>query len=155
GGLCRPMKQPFIIALLMALPTAGAILAAAQSGPAIESVAGRGKPGYGGDGGPAVKALLNQPFHCDLQGNAALFIDEAANHCVRKVDLQTGVITTVAGNGMKGYSGDGGKATAATMNEPYAVVVTDRGDLYIVDRLNAVVRRVDGATGTITTVAGT
>lgn len=69
--------------------------------------------------------------------------------------LAAGTIDTVAGTGQAGYSGDGGPATKATLNEPYAVAVSDAGDLYIVDRLNAVIRRVDGATGVITTVAGT
>src|ERR1019366_9106577 len=76
------------------------------------------------------------------------------NHCIRKVDLKTGVIATVAGTGKKGYSGDGGPAMLATFNEPYAVTVTKTNDLYIVDRLNAVVRKVDGSTGVIATVAG-
>jgi sugar lactone lactonase YvrE len=74
---------------------------------------------------------------------------------VRKVDLKSGTIRTVAGCGRKGYSGDGGPATKATFNEPYAVVVAPGGDLYIVDRLNAVVRCVDGKTGAVRTVAGT
>lgn len=120
----------------------------------IDTVAGTGTKGYAGDGGPAAKALLNEPFHCDLDGKGGLYVAEAFNHCVRKVDLKTGVITTVAGTGAKGYAGDGGPATKATFNEPYAVVVSPDGDLYIADRLNACVRKVDGKTGTITTVAG-
>src|SRR5262249_24328586 len=79
---------------------------------------------------------------------------DAFNHCIRKIDAATGVITTVAGCGKKGYAGDGGPAVKATMNEPYAVAVTDDGDLYVVDRLNAVIRRVDGRTGLISTVLG-
>jgi hypothetical protein len=101
------------------------------------------------------KARLNQPFHCDLDGKGSLYIAEANNHCIRKVDLKTGIITTVAGTGKKGYSGDGGPATRATFNEPYAVVVSPEDDLYVVDRLNARVRKVDGKTGVISTVAGT
>jgi streptogramin lyase len=121
----------------------------------IETVAGTGTKGYGGDGGPATKAVLDQPFHCELDGKGHLYVAEAGNHCVRKVDLKTGVITTVAGSGEKGYSGDGGPATQATLNEPCATAVTSDGDLYIADRLNAVVRKVDAKTGNITTVAGT
>jgi streptogramin lyase len=120
----------------------------------IDTVAGTGQPGYAGDGGPATAARLNQPFHCALH-KGSLYVADAFNHCVRKIDLGTGVITTVAGCGRKGYSGDGGPATKATLNEPYAVAVSDAGDLYVVDRLNAAVRRVYGATGVITTVAGT
>lgn len=120
----------------------------------IETVAGTGQAGYSGDGGKATQAQLNQPFHCELDGKGNLYVAEAFNHCIRKVDLRTGVITTVAGNGQRGYSGDGGKATQATMNEPYAVVRDAQDNLYIVDRLNAVVRKVDGKTGVITTIAG-
>jgi streptogramin lyase len=121
----------------------------------IETVAGSGQPGYSGDGGPASLARLNQPFHCDFDEAGDLYIAEAGNHCVRKVNLKTGVVTTVAGSGAKGYDGDGGPATRARMNEPYAVVADRNGDLYIVDRLNAVVRKVDGKTQIITSVAGT
>ncbi len=120
----------------------------------IDTIAGTGQAGHAGDSGPAVKALLNQPFHCDVDHKGHLYIAEAMNHCIRKVDLKTGKITTVAGCGKKGYSGDGGPATQATMNEPYAVVVDDKDNLYIVDRLNAVVRKVDAASGIMTTIAG-
>jgi streptogramin lyase len=122
---------------------------------AIETIAGSGKPGHGGDGGPALRATLDQPFHVDFDRQGNLFIAEAGSHCIRKVDSKTGVISTVAGTTKKGYTGDGGPAVQATFNEPYAVVVTDAGDLYIADRLNAVIRKVGGKTDTITTVAGT
>jgi streptogramin lyase len=128
-------------------------LAVVASAGTIDSVAGTGEKGYSGDGAAATRAQLNQPFHVDL-GKGALYIAEAFNHCVRKVDLKTGTITTVAGTGEKGFSGDGGAATKATFNEPYAVVVSSEGDLYIVDRLNARVRKVDGKSGIVTTVAG-
>jgi streptogramin lyase len=121
----------------------------------ITTFAGTGQKGYAGDGGLAVKTRLNQPFHCEVDGREHVYIAEAENHCVRKVDLKSGVITTVAGCGKKGYTGDGGPATRATFNEPYAVVVDGDDNLYIVDRLNAVVRKVDGKSGVITTVAGT
>ena len=121
----------------------------------ITTIAGTGEPGYSGDGGPATQALLREPFMCafDRQGN--LYVAEAPNHCVRRIDKDTGVITTVAGTGSVGYSGDGGPATQATFNEPYSLEIDGNGDIYIVDRLNAVVRKVDAATGVITTVAGT
>jgi NHL repeat len=121
----------------------------------IQTVAGTGEKGYAGDGGPAIRALLSEPFMgaFDAQGN--LYVAEATNHCVRRIDKVTGVITTVAGSGMVGYSGDGGPATRATLNQPYALQVDANGDIYIVDRLNAVIRKVEAATGIITTVAGT
>ena len=121
----------------------------------FETVVGAGKKGYAGDGGPAKEALLNQPFHVELDGRRHLYVAEAENHCIRKVDLKSGTITTVAGNGKKGYSGDGGPATSATFHEPYAVAVDAKDNLYIVDRLNTVIRRVDGTTGIVTTIAGT
>src|SRR5262245_30792598 len=130
------------------------LLAVLAAGPTIDTVAGSGTSGFTGDGGPAAKATLDQPFHCELDG-ATLFIAEAFNHCIRKVDLKTGTISTVAGTGKKGYTGDGGPAAKATFNEPYAVVFDPAdGSLYVADRLNAVVRKIDRA-GTISTVAGT
>jgi NHL repeat len=141
------MRAAFLLPLLALL---------FPSGPAtIDTVAGNGKAGYSGDGGPVTRAQLNQPFHCDLDPAGNLLIAEAGNHCVRKVDARTGTISTVAGTGKKGYTGDRGPATKATFNEPYAVVADAGGSLFIVDRLNAVIRKVDGGTGVVTTVAGT
>lgn len=121
----------------------------------ITTTAGIGDAGYDGDGGPAGSARLNEPFMCafDRQGN--LYVAEAMNHCVRRIDGRSGVIITVAGMGELGYGGDGGPATQATLNQPYALDIADNGDLYIVDRLNAVIRKVDAASGMISTVAGT
>src|SRR4051794_39096641 len=103
---------------------ASAILLGAASAGVIDTAAGTGKPGHAGDGGKATAALLDQPFHCDLDGKGHLYVAEANSHCVRKIDLKTGTLSTVAGTGAKGYSGDGGPATKATFNEPYAVVVS-------------------------------
>jgi sugar lactone lactonase YvrE len=121
----------------------------------IQTIAGTGEKGYAGDGGPARSALLNEPFMCafDAQGN--LYVAEAINHCVRRIDYRTGVISTVAGIGTPGYAGNGGPATRATLNQPYSLQIDSRGDIYIVDRLNAVIRKVEATTGRITTVAGT
>lgn len=123
--------------------------------PTLDVIAGDGQAGYSGDGGKATAAHLDQPFHCELDGKGTLYIAEAGNHCIRKLDLKTGIITTIAGTGKKGYTGDGGPATKATFNEPYAVVIDAENNLYIADRLNAVIRKVDGKTGIITTIAGT
>ncbi len=121
----------------------------------IYSVVGTGERGYTGDGGAATAATLSEPFMCvfDAQGN--LYEAEAMNHCVRRVDAATGVITTVAGTGEEGYSGDGGPATEAAMNQPYSLDIDPAGNLYIVDRLNAVIRKVDARTGVMSTIAGT
>lgn len=121
---------------------------------AIRAFAGTGAPGYSGDGGPATAATLNMPFHCSQDRHGHLYIADTFNHCIRKVDARSGIITTVAGNGQKGYSGDRGPATAATMNEPYGVLPDRDGHLFIVDRLNAAIRRVDAKSGVITTYAG-
>lgn len=122
----------------------------------IHTFAGTGKPGYSGDGGPAAKAELNNPFFCAFDSRGNLFVAEQDNHCVRKVEARTGRITTVAGTGGRaGFEGDGGPAARALLNGPVAVAVdAGNGDLYIVDRLNRRVRKVDGRTGIISTVAG-
>ena len=130
------------------------ILTTAAATSTLTTAAGTGMQGYSGDGGPAVAAKLDQPFHCSKDRKGHLYIADTFNHCIRKIDARTGVITTVAGTGRKGYSGDGGPATQATLNEPYGVLPDRDGHLFIVDRLNAVIRRVDAETGVITTYAG-
>ncbi len=123
--------------------------------PTISSPVGIGKKGFAGDGGPAAQAELNQPFDVTFDAHGHLYFSDTFNHRVRKVDAKTGIITTVAGNGQKGFAGDGGKATEASLNEPYGVKVDSEGNLYIVDRLNYCIRKVDAKTGVIATVAGT
>ena len=123
--------------------------------PTISTFAGTGTGGYTGNGGPASAADMREPFMCAFDSAGNLFVCEATNHVVRRIDASTGVITTVAGTGEMGYSGDGGPATEATMYEPYSLAIDSAGNIYIVDRLNAVVRSVDAATLVITTVAGT
>jgi sugar lactone lactonase YvrE len=118
----------------------------------ISTVAGNGVPGYSGDGGPATSAALFQPFTVVVDGSGNLFIADSFNHRIRKVD-PSGVITTVAGNGTAGYSGDGGPATAASLNYPYSVALDAAGDLFIADYFNDRVRKVNPS-GMISTVAG-
>jgi streptogramin lyase len=120
----------------------------------ITTAVGTGQKGFAGDGGPATAALLNGPFDVAFDAAGNLFFSDTFNHRVRRVDAASGVITTVAGSGEAGYSGDGGPATAARLNEPYGIVIGRTGNLYVADRLNAAVRRVDAA-GTIATLAGT
>jgi streptogramin lyase len=128
---------------------------AAKPDTTMRTVAGTGSAGYTGDGGPATEAQLHDPSHVSFGPRGEMYVAETLNHCIRRIDPKTGIITTVAGCGRKGYSGDGGPATAAAMNEPYGVVADRHGNLYIVDRLNAVVRRVDAKSGIITTLGGT
>ena len=121
----------------------------------ISTAVGTGERGYSGDGGPAAAALLSEPFMCAFDATGNLYVAEAMNHCIRRVDRDTGVIVTIAGTGAEGYSGDGGPATGATLNQPYSLQVDAKGDVYVVDRLNYVIRRIDATTGIISTVAGT
>ncbi len=121
----------------------------------ITTAVGTGEKGFAGDGGPATAALLNGPFDVVFDGAGNLFFSDTFNNRIRRVDARTGIITTVAGNGDKGYSGDGGPAAQAALAEPYGVVVDRAGNLYVADRLNRRVRRIDAASGTITTLAGT
>jgi streptogramin lyase len=119
----------------------------------IRTVVGTGQRGYSGDGGPASHAQVNNPYGIAIGPDDALYICDTDNHAVRRVS-RDGTISTVAGNGKRGYSGDGQKATAASLNEPYEVRVDRQGSLYIVERMNHVVRLVDSRTGLIRTVAG-
>jgi sugar lactone lactonase YvrE len=110
---------------------------------------------FSGDGGPADHALLNFPTAVAVDRAGHLYIADTLNHRVRRVDAVTGVITTVVGLGQPRYSGDGGLAVEAGLNEPAALAVSDGGILYIADQSNNRVRAVDLATGMIRTVAGT
>lgn len=110
---------------------------------------------FSGDGGPAIQALLNFPTAVAVDRAGHLYIADTMNHRVRRVDATNGVITTVAGTGHPRYSGDGGLATAAAINDPAALAVGEKGILYIADQSNNRVRAVDLATGLIRTVAGT
>ena len=123
--------------------------------PTITSPVGTGQKGFAGDGGLAEKAELDQPFDVAFDKAGNLYFSDTFNHRIRKVDAKTGVITTVAGNGKKGFAGDGGKATDASLNEPYGIELDTDGNLFIVDRLNFCVRKVDAKTAFISTVAGT
>jgi NHL repeat len=125
----------------------------------VVTVAGDGAAGYSGDGRLAAFAELNEPtgLAVDAQGN--LYIADSANNVIRRVDAKTGIITTVAGDyaadkandGLGGFSGDGGPATSAQLNDPQGLAVDGAGDLFIADTFNNAIREVTPA-GTITTV---
>ncbi len=119
----------------------------------ITTAVGTGEKGFGGDGGRAAQARLNGPFDVAFDRAGNLYFSDTFNYRVRRVAAQSGTIATVAGNGEKGYSGDGGPATEAALSEPYGIVLDRAGNLYIADRLNRRVRRVDAASGAITTIA--
>jgi RHS repeat-associated protein len=118
----------------------------------ITTVAGGLNGGFGGDGGPAIAAQLNAPYDVAVGPDGSLYIADALNHRIRHVGLD-GRIATVAGNGNHGYAGDGGPATAATLNFPSGVDVGPDGSVYIADNTNSRIRRI-GTGGIITTVAG-
>jgi len=121
----------------------------------IAPVAGTGQPGWSGDGGPATAAKLHEPYEVRFDPAGNIFWVERLSHCVRRLDARTGVVTTVAGNGTAGFSGDGGAATNAQLNEPHSIGFNKAGDLFICDVKNHRIRRVDMKTGVISTFAGT
>lgn len=118
----------------------------------ITTVAGNEQQGFSGDGGPAIRASLSRPNGVAVDAAGNLFIADTANHRVRKVDLQ-GIITTMAGNGQQGFSGDGGPATSASLRHPDAVALDANKNLYIADTNNMAIRKVNPA-NIISTVAG-
>lgn len=120
----------------------------------ITTVAGSGRKGPGGDGGPALQAEFNLPHEIRFDKKGDLFIVDMQNHRVRKVDMKTGIISTVAGTGEAGFSGDGGPATKAQFKQPHSIQFDTKGDLYICDIGNHRVRKVDMKTGIISTFAG-
>jgi len=122
----------------------------------IKTVAGSGPigQGYDGDGGLAIAAKLWTPYGVAVDKDENLFIVDAGNHVIRRVDHQTGIITTVAGSGQGGYAGDNAAATAAKLRSPKSVALDASGNLYIADCGNHVIRKVNASNGVITTVAG-
>lgn len=121
----------------------------------VRFVVGKVQPGQaGGDGGASIHAALNFPSAVAVSEQGDVYIADTLNHRVRKVDVATGIIITVAGNGQRRFSGDGGSGAAAALNEPVALAL-DQRRLYLADQSNHRVRVVDLSTGVITTVAGT
>jgi len=120
----------------------------------ITTAVGTGERGFGGDGGPAERALLNGPFDVGFDAVGNLYFSDTFNHRIRRVDAHTGVIISWAGCGEAGYSGDGGPAPGARFNEPYGIAIDTAGNVYVADRHNHCVRRIDSASGTVTTFAG-
>ncbi len=118
----------------------------------ITTVAGTGTAGFSGDGGPAIKAQLNLPAGVAVDKKGNLYIADRSNDRIRKVNSK-GVISTVAGSGVDGFFGDAGPALKANLSKPFGVAVDNKGAIYIADRGNNRIRRVD-AHGIISTVAG-
>ena len=121
----------------------------------IETVVGTGEPGYSGDGGRAREAKVEEPYEVRFDANGHMFFVDMTQNVVRRVDAETGIITTVAGSGESGFSGDGGLAVEAKLNRPHSICLDGEGNLYICDIGNHRVRVVDLETGVIDTFAGT
>jgi sugar lactone lactonase YvrE len=121
----------------------------------IHTVAGSGEPGWSGDGGPATSAKLNEPYEVRFDSSGNIFWVERLSHSVRRCEANTGLISTIAGTGAVGFSGDGGPAARAALNEPHSIGFDKAGDLYICDVKNHRIRKVEMRTGKISTFAGT
>jgi streptogramin lyase len=121
----------------------------------ITTVAGNGGMGYSGDGGAATSANLTNPFGVCVDSVGNIYIADTGNSVIRKVTASTGIITTIAGTGVRAFTGDGGAATSATLQIPRAVYVDSVGNVYIADTGNYRIRKVDATTQIITTIAGT
>ena len=148
GGGVRTVKLILCAAFLLA-----AASAQTSADPTITTVAGTGETAYGGDGGAAVEAQLNFPRGVAVDGAGNFYIADTENHRIRKVD-PSGVITTIAGTGRRGFGGDGALAVQAGLSSPWGVAVDGAGNLYIADVGNYRIRKVDRS-GIITTIAGT
>ena len=120
----------------------------------ISTYAGNGNQGYSGDGGAATGAALYWPSDVAVDANDDVYIADYGNSRIREVTAGTKDISTVAGNGTAGYSGDGGPATSAELNSPFGIALDAAGDLFIADTGNSSIREVAAATQAITTVAG-
>ena len=149
------MKSCLTGALLVLLVGALGDPAAAQTGPRIIRTVAGGGASDPGDDGPALDAVLANPGGMERDSAGNLYIADTSHHRIRKVDAMTGLITTVAGTGVAGFSGDGGPATAAQLNAPWDVAIDAAGNTYIADTGSHCVRRIDAVSNQIQTVAGT
>lgn len=123
-----------------------------SSGGIISTIAGTYIGGYSGDNGPGIEAQINSPQGIAVDGSGNVYFADGPNDRIRKID-QNGIITTFAGTGVTGYSGDGGPASAAELSGPHGLSVDPAGNIYIADTSNSVIRMVD-TSGRITTIAG-
>ena len=136
-----------LLLLLIALP--------AISPAVITTIVGTGTYSYSGDGGVATAATLKGPRGLAIDTSGNVYIADQDNHCIRKVTVSTGIISTIVGTGAASYSGDGGQAITATMNNPTGVALDTSGNIYIADYSNNRIRKVTISTNIIVTIAGT
>ncbi len=121
----------------------------------LRRIAGNGRRGYSGDGGLATDASFDWPHEVRIDDHGNLFIADTRNHVIRRVDAVSGIVSTIGGTGQAGYHGDGGQAVEARFNQPHSVVLDRAGGILVADTLNHRVRRIDLATGIVTSIAGT
>jgi sugar lactone lactonase YvrE len=121
----------------------------------VTTIAGSGEKGYSGDGGAATLAALNMPHEIQFDKAGNLYIAERDNHVIRKVDVRSGIISTVAGTGVAGFGGDGGPGVKAQLRQPHSILFDRDGTLLICDIGNQRIRRLHLDTGIIATYAGT
>ncbi len=121
----------------------------------VTTIAGSGKKGYTGDGGPAADATLSAPHELVFDTKGDLYFAERDNNVIRKVDMKTGIISTAAGTGMAGYGGDGGPGPKAQLRQPHCIIRDKDGSLLICDLMNHRIRRLHPDTGMIEAYAGT
>jgi hypothetical protein len=120
----------------------------------ISTIAGNGTAGYSGDGGPAIQAEFNWPSEIAIDTHGDIFITDALNNCLRKVETATNIISTICGNGSTGYSGNGGPASNAILDQPYGIFIDKKNNIYFSDDYYSVIREIVSSTGIINTVAG-
>jgi len=148
-------KLPSFLGVFLALCFVSGCSGSAPTLPTVTTVAGDGTVGSTGDGGLALNAEFNTIWGVAVDSKGNLYISDGANETVRKVTRSKGIISTYAGNGTYGYSGDNGLATSAQLAAPFGIAFDSSDNLYIADRGNFVIRKVAAATGMITTIAGT
>src|SRR5262245_4252295 len=121
----------------------------------VSIIAGNRTKGHSGDGGPAKAAQLSAPHEVRFDSKGNIYVAERDSHVVRYIDMKSGLISTAAGTGISGYSGDGGPANQARLAQPHSIALDRADNVYICDIMNHRVRRIDAKTGIISTFAGT
>ena len=126
-----------------------------MDGEKLVRVAGNGVKGYRGDGGAALEAAFNWPHEVRVDADDNLYIADTRNHVIRRVDAQTGKVTTIAGDGTAGYAGDGQRGSDVRFQQPHSVVLDGEGGLLVADTVNHRLRRIDLDSGIVETISGT
>jgi sugar lactone lactonase YvrE len=148
------LMKKSIFSILLAVYSASLLYVPAAHAQVITTVAGTGEFGYNGDGIPAAQAQLSNPFYAAIDSKGNIYIADSSNHRIRKVDANTGLISTIAGTGEQGYNGDGIPAVSAQLDLPFGIAIDSSDNIYIADG-SFRLRKVDASTGLISTIAGT